>query len=202
MKINLRTTIYVFLAVIVTAAIFTAMTYLGVSQSEGQADNTVPSVPYYNETPPETAGILFRFNDGGSVFLNLDFYENKVSVILFENRTVKQRVLDYGYTVTYTVDTDYIFLSEFIDRFGGIEMNIEGTLLRYTGVQVTDMLREDSLDKRRVISVVLDKISKKGFSKNDLLFIIKNTTTELSYPNGYPYIEPLKNLCRNVSFVN
>ncbi len=202
MKSNLRTTIYVSLAVLISAAIFTTMTYLGVSKSEKPTDNAVPNVPYYNETPPETAGILFRFNDGGSVFFNLDFYENKVSVILFEDKAVKQRVLDYGYTVTYTIDTDYIFLSEFIDRFGGIEMNIEGTLLRYTGVQVTNLLKEGLGDKRKVISSILDKISKKGFSKNDLLYIIKNTTTELSYPNGYPYIEPLQSLCRNVSFVN
>ncbi len=202
MKGKFRTALYVLSAVVITAAIMSAMTYLGISDNERVADNKAPGVPYYSQTPPDTAGILFRFTGGGSVFLNLDFYEEKISVILFDTKTVKQSVLDYGYTVTYTVDTDYIFLAELIDRFGGIEMELEGSLLRYTGVQVTDLLQNKQVDKRQVISVMLQKISKNGFSKNDLLYIIKNTTTELNFPSGYPYIEPLPKICRNVSFVN
>ncbi len=202
MKDGFRTVFYVSSAIILTAVILSAMAYFGISQGEQATDNVTSDVPYYNQTPPDTAGFLFRFDDGGSVFLNMDFYEEKISVILFDTKTVKQSVLDYGYTVTYTVDTDYIFLAEFIDRLGGIEMELEGSLLRYTGVQVTDLLKNKQVDKRQVISVMLQKISKNGFSKNDLLYIIKNTTTELSFPSGYPYIEPLPKVCRNVNFVN
>lgn len=202
MKGRFRTALYVLSAVVITAIIMFVMAYFGITGNKKTTDNSVTSIPYYNQTPPDNAGILFRFQGGGSVFLNMDFYEEKISVILFDEKTVKQSVIDYGYTVTYTVDTDYIFLSEFIDRIGGIELSLDGSLLRYTGVQVTDLLKNGSVDKKQVISLVLQKISKNGFSKNDLLYIIKNTTTELNFPSGYPYIEPLPKLCRNVNFVN
>ena len=202
MKDGFRTIFYVCCAIILTAVILSIMAYFGISSGKQSTDNTILGVPYYNETPPDTAGFLFRFDDGGSVFLNMDFYEEKISVILFDTKTVKQNVLEYGYTVNYTFDTDYIFLSEFIDRLGGIEMNLEGSLLRYTGVQVADLLKNKQADKKTVVSVLLQKISKNGFSKNDLLYIIKNTTTELNFPSGYPYIAPLPKLCRNINFVN
>ena len=202
MKNKHKTAIYFCVAVIICSACFSAMIHFTVNKKQTQADSNVQSVPYYEEQPPDNAGLLFRFKDNGSVFLNFDFYEAKVSIIFFDGKITKQTVLDYGYTLTAAFDTDYIFLSEFIDRFGGLELQSGGQMLRYTGVQVVELLEKGEISKKAAMSAILGKIAQNGFSKNDLTFIIKNTQTELSFPEGYPLIAPLPNTCRTLNFVN
>lgn len=202
MKNKYKTALYFCVAVIICSVCFSAIIHFTVTKKQTQADSNVQSVPYYEEQPPDNAGLLFRFKENSSVFFNLDFYEEKVSVIFFDTKITKQTVLDYGYTVTTTFDTDYIFLAEFIDRFGGIEVQNGEILQRCTGVQITQMLENETLEKHAVITALLSKISFSGFTKNDLTFIIKNTQTQLSFPEGYPLIAPLSNVCRTINFVN
>ncbi len=202
MKKKLRTVLYFLIAVVVCSAIFSAMIHFTVTEKSAEAEGDVQSVPYYEQEPPDNAGLLFRFENNGSVFLNLDFYEKKVSVIFFDTKIAKQRVLDYGYSLTATFDTDYIFLAELIDRFGGLELQTETQWVRYTGIQVTELLEQGKVEKRDVTEAVLGKIANNGFSKNDLTFLIKNTDTLLSYPQGYPLIVHLPDVSRTVNFVN
>lgn len=202
MNKKVKKVIYFLLAVTLTSALMSAAAFFVFNTDKTDADSDTPSVPYYEETPPDNVGLLFRFDTQSSVFFNLDFYEEKISVILFDTKITKQTVLDYGYTVTYVFDTDYVFLADFIDRFGGIEMQSDNGLQRYTGVQITEMLETGAVKRRDVITAVLSKISFTGFSKNDLTFIIKNTDTLLNFPSGYPMIAYIPRLCGRVNFVN
>ena len=190
------------LAVVLTSALLTLATILIFNGNNKKVDNGASSVPYYEQTPPDNVGLLFRFSQKGSVFLNLDYQSEKISVITFFEKIAKQKVLDYGYGVSYTFDTDYIFLADFIDRFGGLEFQSGENLQRYTGVQIIEMLEKKELSEKQVIAAVLTKINYLGFSKNDLTFIIRNTDTDLSYPSGYPLIWDLKKLCTRINFVN
>ncbi len=202
MNKKLKKAIYFLLSVTLTSALMSCAAYFVFNTDNTKTDSGVESVPYYQETPPDNVGLLFRFDKNTSVFFDLDFSNEKISVILFDTKITKQTVLDYGYIVDYVFDTDYIFLADFIDRFGGIEMQSDGGLLRYTGIQVTEMLKEGKVQRREVISSLFSKISHIGFSKNDLTFIIKNTDTSLNFPSGYPMITYIKHLCGRVNFVN
>ena len=165
MKKRVKSVLCFLVAVIFCSACFSAMIYFTVTEKKTQTDSGVQSVPYYEEQPPDNAGLLFRFQQSGSVFFDFDFYEERVSIIFFDTKITKQTVLDYGYTVTATFDTDYIFLSEFIDRFGGIEVQNGNNLQRYTGVQIAEMLEDETIDKRSVITALFSKISFSGISK-------------------------------------
>lgn len=202
MKQKIKTTFYFLVAVILCSTIFSAMIYFALNDKQTQVDNSVQSVPYYEQTPPDNAGLLFRFENHGSVFLNLDFYEEKVSVIIFDSKITKQTVVDYGYSVFATFDSDYVFLADLIDRFGGLELEDNEKLFRYTGVQVTELLIKNKENAKAVITALLGKIAHNGFSKNDLTFVINNTSTQLSYPEGYPLITYLGQICRTINFVN
>ena len=159
-------------------------------------------MPYYEQTAPDSVGVLFRFENLSSVFLNLNYSEEKISVITFDKKVPKQEIARYGYSVDHVFDADYVFLSDFIDRFSGLELQDGDILKRYTGVQICQLLEQNDLEKNTVIAALLSKINYWGFSKNDLTFLIKNTNTELNYPTGYPLIEPLPRLCARVNFVN
>lgn len=202
MNKKFKKAIYFLLSVTLTASLMSAAAFFVFNTDNAKTDSVVESVPYYEETPPDNVGLLFRFDTHTSVFFSLDFYQEKISVILFDTKITKQTVLDYGYIVDYVFDADYIFLADFIDRFGGIEMQIDGDLRRYTGIQVTAMLEEGKVQRREVIVSLLSKINFTGFSKNDLTFIIKNTDTSLNFPSGYPMITYIKHLCGRVNFIN
>ena len=190
------------LAVVITSALLAAAAFFVFNEKNESVSNDTPKVPYYEQNPPDNVGLLFRFGVKGSVFFDLDYHNSKISAILFNEKTTKQGVLDYGYTVDYVVDADYIFLADFIDRFGGLEFQNGDKLQRYTGVQITDMLENDKLTEKQLISTILLKINSSGFSKNDLMFLIKNTHTDLSYPSGYPLIANFHDLCLRINFVN
>lgn len=190
------------LAVVITSVLLTAAAFFVFRSEEANVNNDTPKVPYYEQNPPDNVGLLFRFGTKGSAFFDLDYHNSKISVILFDEKTTKQGVLDYGYTADYVFDADYIFLADFIDRFGGLEFQNGDKLQRYTGIQITDMLENGQLSEKQLISSILLKINYSGFSKNDLTFLIKNTNTDLSYPSGYPLIADFHKLCVRINFVN
>lgn len=202
MNKKVKKVIYFLLAVTLTSALMSAAAFFVFNTDKTDADSGVSSVPYYEESPPDNVGLLFRFDTHTSVFFDLDFFDEKISVIMFDTKIAQQKILDYGYTVTYVFDTDYVFLADFIDRFSGIELIKDNELQRYTGIQVTEMLQNGTAERRDVITALLSKINSAGFSKNDLSFIIKSTDTLLSFPSGYPMIEYIPRLCAHINFVN
>lgn len=149
----------------------------------------------------ENAGFFVSFEGGGSEYFYLDFENNRISVMFVDSVETVERA---GYSVYSYILADYDFLSAFIDRFFGVELEQNGEIMRYTGVQATELLAK-STDvglKEDMIAAVFDRIHNVGFSKNDLVFIIENTKNDLSYPKGYPYIDGFDNLADDVYFVN
>ena len=109
-----------------------------------------------------------------------------------------------GYSIDYSITLDYDIIAGIIDRIGGIELESDGELLRYTGIQVVDLIytNEPKDAARNIITAIFSAISKNGFSKSDFVYIIDNGNTDLTVPICFDWPLYIKALCRNFSFAN
>lgn len=188
-------------AVFCALVLFGLVGYVSVKPQKTQVDQDIEGVPYYENE--DSCGLLFTFSEGGSVFINLDFYNKQTLLMFFDQKVEPLSLRTYGYGVTHSFSADYSFLSKLIDRFGGITLKREG-FVRLTGVQVTDMLStslERSL-KREIATELFSKISSVGLDKKDLIFIIENTQTEMSFPEGYDLLDAINEIIGEVYFIN
>lgn len=188
---------------VVLLFVFTVMLNL---QSNGQKVDVQPeNIPYSIGTPHESYGILMRFAGGGSEYFCFDGKENKTNVIVLSGGATESDVNKLGYDVFETMDITYDVLAKLIDRFGGIEFkNGADGILKHTGVQVAEMLSKttDISFRKQVIELVLLKIKAKGFSREDLLFLINNSETTLNFPKGYYIPDAIGASLQNIIFVN
>ncbi len=199
-----QTVLSVFLAVVCSAVIFAAFILIFLKEPASSVKGNTESVPYGNYYDSESCGFLVRFRDGNSVFLNFDFEDSKTSVLLLPNGTDSDAVSTYGYTVYKTIDTDYTFLARFTDRLGGIELSENGKSYKYTGVQVKEKL-SSSIDKalrRQIIKQFLGCFNSQGLTKEDLVFIIENTETELNFPDAYNLAPAISDVSKTINFIN
>lgn len=160
--------------------------YANLKQKEQTAQAKKQDVPYSAEEP-KNSGLLINFPDNSRLLVYLDFASQMIFTSIIEDNSVPQKQY-YGYTVNYNVNADYNLISAIIDRIGGIELNLDGKELRYTGVQITDIISSKtdiSSLKRDIICAVFKKISKNGFSKDDFVYIIENSETDLTVPDCY-----------------
>ena len=133
----------------------------------------------------------------------LDFTDTVCTVISCDDIN-QDAEMHLGYSVDYSITLDYDVISGIIDRIGGIELETNGELLRYTGIQVVDLIytnKENDID-RDIISAIFSSISKNGFSKSDFVYIIDSGNTDLTVPICFDWPLYMKSLCRNFSFVN
>ena len=91
-------------------------------------------------------------------------------------------------------------LEGFIDLIGGIELE----KARCTGVQVSDMLCHDAQKeiRREIISAVFKRLASNGLSGEELVFVIENSDTDLSFPDGYSLLKNFEQLAKNIHFIN
>jgi len=92
-----------------------------------------------------------------------------------------------------------------VDILGGIEMSDGEEVLRYTGVQISDMLSRNADSdaiSREIILKLVEKIEKTGFQNEDFLYIIENSNTDLTVPDCYYWPEYISAICGNVQIVN
>ncbi len=177
---------------------FIAFVTLGGTLKSANVNNV--SEPYYAADLPENCGILFNFNDGESEYLYFDFSLNVLKVILLPHNACEQDVLEYGYTVFRTVNLNYAAFSDFIDNLGGV---ISGET-RYSGTQITaELASSNSLGTRRkIIKQLFATIKNKQLKNEDVVFLIENSNTDLSFPDGYRLIEGLNSATPDIQFVN
>ncbi len=163
-----------------------------------QKDYTVP----YKHIP-DNAGIGFLLPDSSAVLVYLNFENNCINVVNIENYDTSND-LYYGYTVDYTVEVDYPFIGEMVDRVGGINIQVNGEELRYTGVQVVELIRENknSNIKSQIITEVFRQISNNGFSKENFVYIIQNTKTDLSLLDCIYWMDYIDNIRGDIKFIN
>ena len=109
-----------------------------------------------------------------------------------------------GYPVDYKISIDYYSLSLIIDRVGGIYIETDEELLRYTGIQVCDMLSGNYTSEMqfKVLTSFCERLSKNGFSNEDFKFLLSRCDTNLKMPVCLYWQEYVKVMFSNTVFVN
>lgn len=197
-----KTALIIFISTVVFSASAYAYLYTSLKSDDSKADTKEESIPYYSL--PYNCGVMFALPGGGGCLMYLDFEKSSVQVY-FTDSYDRERIRYGDYTVDYTVKLDYELIAGIVDRVGGITMDIDGETLRLTGIQTVDIITEtpESDDiKRKIISQILLQISKNGFSKEDFVYIIENSGTDLLVPDCFYWQDYIAELCENAVILN
>lgn len=195
-----------FLKTVVISALclflFIGVGYLYLNKNFVSTETKNESVPYYQETP-KNCGILFEVL-GDKTFFYLDFDNSKISVLLYPNDVKLSDNEIYGYSIDYSVNADVDFIADLVDYLEGIELNIHNETLRYTGVQVVDIILDDKelSQKKQILNAITKKIAKNGIGKDMLLYMIENCDTNLTVPDFYYWPEYLQNISCNLQIID
>ena len=168
--------------------------YLDSRLKKTLANESVESVPYYTQVPENKTVLMTVCQD--KILLNLNFKEEIINIIFLETEAE-----NYGYTVDYDVICNYEMIGYLVDVAGGIEL--DG--LRYTGVQITEMLEynpQDITSKKLITQNIINGIAKNGFTKEKLLYIIDNSETNLKFNQCFDWENWIPKLCRLPRFIN
>ncbi len=175
--------------------------YFYLTENLKSADTPAESVPY-SFSSPENKGIMIDVN-GDKTFIYLDFTSEKLSVIIPPEKEFEGEI--YGYPIDFNITADYRFLSSLIDYSGGIVLNLEGEDLRYTGVQVTDILShttETEELKREIILSLLKTVGENGIDNEVFKYIVEETETDITIPDSYYWGRYIKKLSAGGSIIN
>lgn len=159
-------------------------------------------MPYYSPLP-ENKGVCFDVC-GDKILLYLDFKHMELSVV-YPKTTAESGLETYGYPVDYTVSCDYELVGYLVDAAGGINLKHQNEALRYTGVQVTEMLKFTGVSKetkKDIAKEIIKGFGDVGFTKEDLLYIIENSDTNLKFNDSFAWVEYVKELCKSARYVN
>ena len=185
------------------ASVFAASyAYLNFSikKSMTKIDQKEDNVPY--EYVPDNAGIGFLLPDGSALLTYLNFKENCINVVNVEQYD-KSNNMYFGYTIDYTVQVNQTLIAGLIDRIGGIVIRVNDEALRYTGMQVVELISNNHSDiKQQIIKEIFKHISANGFSKEDFVYIIQNSKTDLSLLNCIYWLNHIGKIRNNINFVN
>ena len=200
MNIKFKLFLKTFITCLLSFAIFVGSGYIYLSKKFKQANNDVNNVPY-SQTLSENKGILFNCSNE-KFFLYLDFLENKLVVSLTPEISSNSNI--YGYSHDYTINGDSTVINNIIDCVGGVELIYEDTKLRYTGLQVNQLLkRSHSKELRRdIISKVSEKIVTYGIGNEFFSGILNNSITELKFSECCLWRDYLPQLCENIIFID
>jgi hypothetical protein len=177
--------------------------YLEISLNSAETDGTESDVPYAAPLP-DSVGLLFVLPENTGYIFYLNFLESSISVVNIENVDGDKKEY-YGYPVSYEFSVDYRFFANFIDRVGGVEIYDSGETLRYTGMQIIEKIQKSSQNgelKREVIRKFFYTVMQVGISKEDFVYIIENTRTNLTVPDCYYWPPYIAGIAKNIRFVN
>ena len=186
---------------VICCSLFVGGGYFYLRQNFKEAENKVSSVPY-SFSAPENKGIMLDVC-GSLTFLYLDFDEERLKVIIPSEAEYREEI--FGYPIDFTVKSDYRFVSELIDCADGIELNINDETLRYTGVQVADILSRtvDTTElKRKIIAALLEKIGENGIDGEFFNYLVEDTETDITVPDCYYWEIYISKLCKNGGIIN
>ena len=200
-KSILKKAFIIFSCGLVFFAVSYAYLYFNLQKDTAKTDQKDYTVPY--EKVPENKGIAFLLPDSSAILVYLDFGAGDIKLLEIENFDSNQGEY-FGYTSDYTVQTDYNLIAGIIDRVGGVNIVIDGETLRYTGVQVIDLISEDYQGeiKRQLISQIFEQISKNNFSKDDFIYIIENSKSNLSIIDCIYWIDYIGEISGRINYVN
>ena len=166
------------------------------------AEQKTNDIPY--KKAPENKNVYLVIEESEALILALDFEDLRINAVFVDNYSSKQDTY-LGYKCDYTVELDYPTVCNIIDRLGAIELQTDEGTMRCTGVQVQQLLLQSENPrqfKKQIILKVFEQICKKGFAKDDFLYIIENSTTNLSVVDCFHWHEYLPKMATRINFVN
>ena len=129
-----------FLAVLITAATFILLAggilWQG-SSNENANKNQLGET--YTPPPPQNVALMFLWDEGGGDIFYLDFKEKKITATILPKNCDENAALVYGYHEFEAVKADFLLFSSIVDRLGGIDLEIKGENLRFTGIQAATL---------------------------------------------------------------
>ncbi len=200
MKSKFKLFLKTFIACSLTFAIFVGSGYLYLSKTFKQVDSEALKVPY-TQTLSENKGILLKCNNE-SVFFYLNFLENTLVVSLNPEKAENGQI--FGYSHDYTLDGNNNLISNIIDCVGGVELSGQDGKLRYTGFQLSELLKQSNSRelRREIITDACKKIAEYGIGNEFFSSIVNNSNTELKFSECYLWREYLPQLCANLHFID
>lgn len=203
MKAKFLRVLRVIVICIFSCAVFVSSGYFYLKSNIKETEKNESEIPY-TSPDPENSGVMLDIA-GNKTFMYFDFTDEKLSVMIPDNIIDSSADIIYGYPVNYNIKADYKFVSDIIDFIDGINLTVNNETLRYTGVQVTEMLTHTSDDgefKRTVLTEIMKKISEYGFKKENFIYIIENSETNLTVPDCYYWCDYMKKICKNGRVIN
>lgn len=179
-------------------SVFVGVGFYYINANLQPTENKTPLVPYSQENP-QNAGVLLEIGDDRTFFY-LDFESEKLYVSLKPENEAEI----YGYEIDYTVVSDIDILRDAVDYLGGIEMAVEGDILRCTGIQVCSIYQSSAEGeiKGEVLQKICEKVDSNGVALDFFANIIENSQTDLSIPDCYFWDEKIQILCRNLQIID
>lgn len=170
--------------------------------NEESVDKKAEDVPYY-EVYYETRGILVELHKN-YVFFEMNFETEELTVIYVDENFKNEEEI-YGYSLDYFIKADFEALEILVDSVSGVELTRDGETLSYTGVQISELLcisENENEVLREIIEILAGKIAKNGIIKDDFYKAILKCETSLTLPDYHYWPAHLKNMCKNIRFVN
>ncbi len=197
-----------FFTSVICAAVFLAAAYIYLNM-EIKTDKTEKTevkdyTVSYTQNPPDDCGVLVTFPDESGCLIFFDFTKTSITALFCNDVNLVQKEYK-GYSVDYNLEADYNLLSGIIDRCGGIDLKLTEELLRYTGIQITDILstKVDTTSIRSPIAKAIFKtIGANGIDSELLVYVIENSNTNLTVPVCLNWHKYLKDMCQNTTVIN
>ena len=202
-----KKTILQITAVILASALIFAGFVFALTRVKPLVGVSVPKddVPYEPQSDyPADTTLLFNFEDGYALCLRLQFQKNFIDA-MFLKESQTELFETYGFYPSETVNCSYSFIMDFIDTIDGITLDIFGEEMRYTGVQVCNIIavnNNHTETKIKVLKAIFNKIYKIGFSSDALYCIMNNTDNTLSVPDCYGWTDLIGKMCNCYNIVN
>lgn len=165
-------------------------------------DGKNESVPYYKFSP-ENTGIMFEIGLDKTLFV-LNFDEKTLEVV-YPEIDENGNLSTFGHPHNYTVSCSYDLVEYMVDCVGGIELEQNGEILRYTGTQVAEKLQFSIVspeEKKEIAKKIISGFYSVGFSEENFLFITENCETNLNYSDTLLWKDYITELFGFVRFVN
>ena len=203
-KAFFKTAFTVFFSFIIFASFIIGYLYINVKSEikKSEADSKENRIPY-EEQVPEGKGVLLHFESGNYIMMYLDFKGNAIYLADLKGNPADAK--KFGFPTDYNIDITSDTVRTAVDIAGGVELTIDDMTMRYTGVQVTELLAYSTYIthiRKQILLSFFESISKSGITRDELINIFENSLTDLTVPDYYKWPSYLKTMSTRVFYVN
>ncbi len=183
--------IYIYLLFFGLCVFSVGFFYLESRLQEKIVSENVSDAPYYSE--PENFSVFMQICED-KMLLSFNFLSDTVD-IYFSDENMNSDEYDYY------INCDYETVGYFVDIVGGIELEN----IRYTGVEITEILQYTVIDyftKKEITQKIINGISENGIKQKDIIYLIENSQTNLKFNECFLVIDYIPKLCEFIRFIN